>query len=75
MIGKPQTDAVKWVSIAMGLLMTMLMVSVVLAGVLVGFTSLAESMLYASATIAPLVLLLFLALRKTNKAASKNLPK
>jgi len=75
MIGKPQTDAVKWVSIAMGLLMTMLMVSVVLAGVLVGFTSLAESMLYASATIAPLALLLFFALRKTNKAASKNLPK
>ena len=75
MTGNPQTDAVKWVSIAMGLLMTMLMVSVVLAGVLVGFTSLAESMLYASATIAPLALLLFLALRKANKAASQNLPK
>jgi len=75
MIGKPQTDAVKWVSIAMGLLMTMLMVSVVLAGVLVGFTSLAESILYASATIAPLSLLLFLALRKTNKSTSQNLPK
>ena len=75
MIGKPQTDAVKWVSIAMGLLMTMLMVSVVLAGVLVGFTSLAESMLYASATIAPLALLLFLTLRKTNKAKSQNPPK
>jgi len=70
MIGKPQTDAVKWVSIAMGLLLTMLIISVVLAGVLVGFTSLAESMLYASATIAPLALLLFLALRKTNKATS-----
>jgi len=75
MTGNPQTDAVKWVSIAMGLLMTMLMVSVVLAGVLVGFTSLAESILYASATIAPLALLLFFALRKTNKAASQNLPK
>ena len=75
MIGKPQTDAVKWVSIAMGLLMTMLMVSVVLAGVLVGFTSLADSTLYASATIAPLSLLLFLALRKTNKSTSQNLPK
>lgn len=70
MIGKPQTDAVKWVSIAMGFLLTMLIISVVLAGVLVGFTSLAESMLYASATIAPLALLLFLALRKTNKATS-----
>ena len=75
MTGNPQTDAVKWVSIAMGLLMTMLMVSVVLAGVLVGFTSLAESMLYASATIAPLALLLFLALRKTNKSTSQDLPK
>lgn len=75
MTGNPQTDAVKWVSIAMGLLLTMLMVSVVLAGVLVGFTSLAESMLYASATIAPLALLLFLSLRKTNKAKSQNLPK
>ena len=70
MIGKPQTDTVKWVSIAMGFLLTMLIISVVLAGVLVGFTSLAESMLYASATIAPLALLLFLALRKTNKATS-----
>jgi len=70
MIGKPQTDAVKWVSIAMGFLLTMLIISVVLAGVLVGFTSLAESMLYASAAIAPLALLLFLALRKTNKATS-----
>lgn len=75
MTGNPQTDAVKWVSIVMGLLLTMLMVSVVLAGVLVGFTSLAESMLYASATIAPLALLLFLTLRKTNKARSQNLPK
>lgn len=75
MTGNPQTDAVKWVSIAMGLLLTMLMASVVLAGVLVGFTSLAESMLYASATMAPLALLLFLAVRKTNKAKSQNLPK
>ena len=70
MIGKPQTDAVKWVSIAMGFLLTMLIISVVLAGTLVGFTSLAESMLYTTATIAPLALLLFLALRKTNKATS-----
>lgn len=70
MTGNPQTDSVKWVSIAMGLLMTMLTVSVILAGVLVGFTSLAESMLYASATIAPLALLLFLALRKTSKTTS-----
>jgi len=75
MIGKLQTDAVKWVSIAMGFLLTMLIISVVLAGALVGFTSLAESMLYASATIAPLALLLFLALRKTNKSTSQNLPK
>lgn len=70
MAGGPQTEVIKWVSIAMSLLMIILTVSVVLSGVLVGFTSLAESMLYVSATIAPIALLLFLALRKTNKATS-----
>jgi hypothetical protein len=54
----------------MSLLMGILIASVMLAGVLVGFTSLVESLGYSLATISPIAILLLLALRKTRKPTS-----
>lgn len=62
-----QDMAIKWVSVALSLLMLILTASVILAGRLLGFSSLTESLLYALATIAPLAILLFLAYMKKDK--------
>lgn len=70
----PQYIAVKWVSIVLTSLMLILIASVILAGGLVGFPSLVESLFYALATITPLAILLFLALTKKDNGRMSQTP-